>query len=391
MSALPNYLPPVEPEEFDPAVEAGLELEEAAKRLGLEEPILQRLRLPEREIRVHLPETAFRVQHSTALGPSLGAVALRPDVSLGTLRAEAMAQTWQSALLDLPMGGSAGAILCDPQKLNERALKLLGQRYAASLGPILGLTKDLLMPGVGCHEMVAGWMSRRVEAGTMLSRPAVAQGVVALLRRILEERRLKLAEQRIAIQGFGFDGRATAELLYESGARIVALSDISGALYRDAGLHVPAIAEYASQHHRLLGCAEGEAVSNLELLECPCDVLILAAAPRQVNTRVAGRIVASIVLEVVDHAIGLPASKILSDRDRLVVPAMLARGGAGEASFQEWLERARGVIVPPIYDGSRLLRAWEETQSSVRFFKVSVKQGAMLVALGRLAAALRLD
>jgi len=391
MSALPNYLPPVEPEEFDPAVEAGLELEEAAKRLGLEEPILQRLRLPEREIRVHLPETAFRAQHSTALGPSLGAVALRSDASLSTLRAEAMAQTWQSALLDLPMGGAAGAILCDPQKLNERALKVLAQRYVTALGPTLGLTRDLLMPGDGCHEMVAGWMSRRVEAGTMLSRPVVAQGVAALLLRILEERRLKLSEQRIAIQGFGFDGRSLAELLFQAGARIVALSDISGALYRDSGLNVPAVAEHASRHHRVLGCSEGDAVTNLELLECPCDVLILAAAPRQVNTRVAGRIVASIVLEVVDHAVGTPATQVLGDRDRLVIPGLLARAGASEVHFQEWLERARGVIPPPAYDGSRLLRAWEETQSSVRFFKVSVKQGALLVALGRLAAALRLD
>lgn len=391
MSALPNYLPPVEPEEFDPAVEAGLELEEAAKRLGLEEPILQRLRLPEREIRVHLPTTAFRVQHSTALGPSLGAVTLRPDVSLSTLRAAAMAQTWQCALLDLPMGGAAGAIVCDPQKLNERALKLVAQRYVDALSPTIGLTQDLLTPGEGCHEMVAGWMSRRVEAGTVLTRPVVAPGTFALLQRILEKRRVKFAEQRIAIQGFGFDGRALAEMLFEPGARIVALGDISGALYRDSGLNVSAVAEHASRHSRLLGCAEGEAISNLELLECPCDVLILAAAPRQVNTRIAGKVVASVVIEVVDHAIGPTAAKVMGDRDRLVIPSVLARGGAASMHFQDWLERARGVTRPLTHDASRLLRAWDETQSATRFFKVPVKQGAMMVALGRLASALRLD
>ena len=129
MSFLPSTL---DVEDFDPAVEAGLELEEAARRMGMfsegDKPILQRLRLPERELRVCLPEIGLRVQHSTALGPSIGTVDLRPDASINELCAAAMAQTWQCALLDLPMGGAAGAIVCDPARLSEHELKSLAHR-----------------------------------------------------------------------------------------------------------------------------------------------------------------------------------------------------------------------------------------------------------------------
>lgn len=398
MSALRDFLPATtEPEEFEPAVEAALELEQAARVLGLEESVLTRLRLPERESRVYLPETAFRVQHSTALGPSLGPVDWRPEASLSELRAAAMAQTWQSALLGLPLGGAAGAILCDPAKVNERGIKSLAQRYVT----FLDLRHDLLTPGDDCHPTVLGWMSRRAEPGIVLGlapelggpppdlRPT-ALGAFLLLERILEERRQPLREQRIAIQGFGRTGQALAEQLYRAGARIVALSDISGALYNDSGLDVPQVSAYAAQHHRLLGCLQGEGITNLDLLEAPCDVLVLAAAARQVNLRVAMKIQAPIVIEVAEQAICPPAAKVLDDQDRLVIPSLLARGGASVAFFQEWMERARGAT-PCTFDGSRIIHAWENSRSQAQHFKVPLRLGVMIAAVGRVAAAVRLN
>jgi glutamate dehydrogenase/leucine dehydrogenase len=389
MNLLPDTL---ETEDFDPAIEAGLELEEAARRMGLcgerDQSILQRLRLPERESRVSLPETALRIQHSTALGPSIGAVDLRPDASVNELCAAAMAQTWQCALLDLPFGGAAGAIVCDPNRLSERELKSLAHRYVGSL--MLGTAKDVLMPGRGCHEMVMDWMARRVEPGAVLERPAIAPGVFVLLRQILAERSQPLTGSRVAIQGFGRTGGSLAKSLHEAGARIVALSDLSGALHRDSGLDVAVVGDYFHRQGRLLDCPEGEPAGNLDLLQAPCDVLILAAAPHQVNAWLAGKIAASIVMEVEAHAVGSGAAAILEQRDRMVIPALLARAGGTLALYHQWMERARGA--PPVnLDCARLLRAWAETQSAMRLFRVSVRQGAMLAAIGRLAVALRLE
>ena len=386
MSFLPSTL---DVEDFDPAVEAGLELEEAARRMGMfgegDKPILQRLRLPERELRVCLPEIGLRVQHSTALGPSIGTVDLRPDVGINELCAAAMTQTWQCALLDLPMGGAAGAIVCDPARLSEHELKSLAHRYVAALMP--GAARDVLTPGRGCHDTVMDWMSRRVEPGSALQRPAVAPGVFVLLRQILAD---SFHGKRIAIQGFGRTGSALAEMLHQAGARVVAVSDLSGALYRDSGLDITAVQEYFERRQRLLDCPAGEAIGNLDLLQSPCDVLILAAAPHQVNAWLAGRITAPIVMEVTEHAIGPGAAAILEQGDRLVIPSLLARAGGTLALYHEWMERARGA--PPVeFDVSRLLRAWSDTQSAMRLFKVSARQAAILAAGGRLVVALRLD
>jgi glutamate dehydrogenase/leucine dehydrogenase len=370
------------PQDLDPVVEAGADLEKAARRMGLEPSILQRLRLPEREVRAYLPETAFRVQHSTALGPSLGTVVLRPDALMGEVRGAAMAQTWQCALLDLPMGGAAGAILCDPDRLTERQLKSLAHRYVASLAGILGPTSDLLTPGRGCHDMIAGWMLRRLEPGTVLSRPAVAQGIFQLLRRILEERGATLAEQRVAIQGFGSTGRELAGMLHESRARVVALSDVSGGLYRDSGLNVPAVDN--------MGCSEGDAIDNLELLKAPCDILVLAAAPRQVNAWLAEKVAAGIVIEAVQGALLPSAEGVLEEAGRLVIPSLIARAGGTLSIFHEWMERVRGVP-PAEFDCARLLHAWSEVQRAMHSFKVQVKQAALLVAIERVARTLRFD
>jgi glutamate dehydrogenase/leucine dehydrogenase len=260
---------------------------------------------------------------------------------------------------------------------------------------------DLLTPGEACHPTVIGWMSRRAEPGAVLGLPAdlggppvdlrpAALGVFLLLERLLEERRQPLREQRIAIQGFGRTGRALAEQLYRAGARIVAVSDISGALYREPGLTVPQVTDYAGQHHRLLGCLEGDGITNLDLLEAPCDILVLAAAPRQVNSRVAAKIQAGIVIEIAPHAIYAPAAKVLDEQDRLVIPSLLALGGASLAFFQEWMERARGATLCT-FDGQRLIHAWEDGRSQAQHFKVPLRQGLMIAAISKVAAAVRLN
>src|ERR1035438_7310751 len=231
------------------------------------------------------------------------------------------------------------------------------------------------------------WMSRRVEPGSALQRPAVAPGVFVLLRQILAD---SFHGKRIAIQGFGRTGSALAEMLHQAGARVVAVSDLSGALYRDSGLDITAVQEYFERRQRLLDCPAGEAIGNLDLLQSPCDVLILAAAPHQVNAWLAGRITAPIVMEVTEHAIGPGAAAILEQGDRLVIPSLLARAGGTLALYHEWMERARGA--PPVeVDVSRFLRAGPDTDSAMRFFKVSARQAAILAAVGRLVVALRLD
>ena len=238
--------------------------------------------------------------------------------------------------------------------------------------------------------MIAGWMSRRLEPGTVLSRPGVAQGIFELLRRILEERGATLSEQRVAIQGFGSTGRELAGMLHESHARVVALSDLSGGLYRDSGLDVAAVINESAQGRELAGCSEGDAIDNLDLLRTPCDILVLAAAPRQVNAWLAQKISATTVVEAFEHALLPGAESVLEEGGCLVIPSLVARVGGTLSIFHEWMERARGVPAAG-FDRPRLLHAWAKVEGAMRSFKVPAKQAALLIAVDRLAGTLRFD
>ncbi|HVP52591.1 MAG TPA: Glu/Leu/Phe/Val dehydrogenase dimerization domain-containing protein [Terriglobales bacterium] len=425
-------------EELDPYLESALELEEAARVLDLEGWIVERLHHPEREITANLvlvrdngdplPVTAFRVQHSSARGPLLGGIRLSPHAQLSETRALAMNMTWQCALLDLPFGGSAGALVCDPGKLSERELRHLSKDYVAALRGILGPGTDVIMEDLGSNPQVLAWMldaharaSGRLEPAAVAGKPGVlfglpdhadaaAHGVFDALRMVVEEGVCqlagapneaavawlgsKLAGQRIALQGFGRTGSVLARLLDEAGARLVAAADISGGVRSEEGLPVPALLGWVASQGVLLGFPGAESVPNAEVLEGGCDVLVLAAAPRQITMANAARIRAPLVIEAVEDAITPPAGQALEHRGAILVPALLAGAGATAAAYLEWSLNVghEGFLLDGVEENIRLRMeaAYHEARRVAHRDSISLRRGALVAAVEKVAAALRL-
>jgi len=409
-------------DELDPCLKSTLELEEAARALDLEDWIVERLRHPEREITANLvlvrdsggalPVTALRVQHSSARGPFLGGIRFSPHAQHTDTRALAMNMTWQCALLDVPFGGAAGAVVCDPGKLSERELRHLSKDYVAALRGILGPAIDVLMEDVGSNPQVLAWMldaharaAGHLEPAAVAGKPAVlfglpdhadatAEGLVDAIRMVAEESGRKLAGLRLAVQGMGQTGSALVRLLDDAGARLVAAADISGGVRSDEGLPAPALLEWIASQGMLLGFPEAEPVSNVEVLETGCDVLVLAAAPRQVKAANAARIYAPLVVEAVEDAITPAAAEMLEERGTIVVPALLASAGAAAAAYLEWSLNLghEGFLVDGVNENIRLRMeaAYGEAQRVARRYSVSLYRGALLTAVEKVAAALRL-
>jgi glutamate dehydrogenase/leucine dehydrogenase len=418
-----DFLPQVAlEEEFDTYLESTLALEEAAQVLDLEAWIVERLRHPEREIIANLvlvrdngqalPVTAFRVRHSSARGPGLGGVRLSPHAQLTETRALAMNMTWQCALLGLPFGGAAGALVCDPGKLSERELRCLSKDYIAALRGTIGPGTDVLMEDLGSNPQVLAWMldaharaAGRLEPGAVTGKPGVlfglpdhadaaAQGVFDTLAVAAEESGRKLAGLRIALQGLGQTGSALARLLDDAGARLVAIADISGGVQCDEGIPIPALLEWITSKGVLLGFPEAEPGSNAEVLEAGCDVLVLAAAPRQVTLANAARIRAPLVIEAVEGAITHAAEQILEEGGAIAVPALLAGAGATAAAYLEWSLNLghEGFLLDGVEENIRLRieGAYHEAQRAAQRYHANLRRGALLAAVEKVAATLRL-
>jgi len=423
-------------EEYEPFLEATLQFEEAARELDLESCVVQRLRHTEREVSVNLTLvrdngqattfTGLRVQHSTRRGPCLGGMRFSPDAHLSELKALAMNRTWQCALLDIPMGGSAGAIVCDPAKLSERELRRLSKDYVYALRGTLGPLSDVLMGDAGCNQLILAWMldgyARAVghlEPGVVTGKPAVlfglpdhadstARGLLLVLEQALEEGRKKarggpktwsggaapLAGLRVAIQGFDKLGAAAARLLEENGARVIAVADVSGGIYREEGLDVCAVADWVESKEVLLGYPEAQGVSNAEVLACPCDLLVLAAGARQITTQNAEQVRARWILEAAHAAITQAADRNLEQRGVTVIPDLLATAGGTAAAYLEWSRNVghEGLLLDGVEEHLRhlVLGASRAVQLAARRNHASLRRAAHLVAVERVAAALRL-
>ncbi len=363
-------------EPCDPYVDAVAELEEAAQHLDLETWIVNKLRHCEREMLLNIPIvrddgtavsfTAFRTQHVCWRGPTLGAVSFMPNAHISAVRGGAMKATWQAALLEVPTGGAVGAIVCDPVSLSERELRQLARDYVFGLRGLLGRHSDTVMPGVGSNEQIMSWMLDahaqtlgRMEPGTITGVPAalsglswtadpLARGVLAVLRYLLaggHNRKTNgsthrnsrvLARQAIVVQGYGPFGASIARTLYENGARITGVADVSGAVCNTQGLDIPALEEYAKKNGVLFGFPEAEPVRNLDLLESECDVLVTAATERQITSAIVHKIKAPVVVEATRSAITHAAMANLRSRDITVVPEILATAGGLLSSHLEW-------------------------------------------------------
>jgi glutamate dehydrogenase (NAD(P)+) len=328
--------------------------------------VATRLSFPERAYMVSVPVRldtgewtvfpAYRVQHSSVLGPTKGGIRYHPLVSLGECAALAMWMTWKCAILRLPYGGAKGGVRVDARTLSVHELERLTRRFTSELLPVIGPQADIAAPDVATNEQTMAWMMDTYSmqkgyavpeivtgkpvsiGGSLFRNDATGVGVVMVIERACARLGIQLAGQRCVVQGFGKVGAVAAQELVTKRAPVVAVSDVSGGVYDPAGLDLDAVQAWIAEHGALTGYPDVEHVTNAELLELPCDVLVLAALEDQLTAENAPRIHARIVAEGANGPTSLEADAICRERGIWVLPDVLTNAGGVTVSYFEWVQ-----------------------------------------------------
>ena len=340
---------------------------EAAEAMHLDTNLRERLKLPQRSLIVSVPVrmddgrvevfTGYRVQHDTARGPSKGGIRYHPEVNLGEVAALSMWMTWKCALADLPYGGAKGGVRVDPKQLSRAELQRLTRRYAAEIFPLIGPDKDVPAPDVGTDQQVMAWImdtysqqvgyavqgvvtGKPLSIGGSLGREeATGRGVVYVTLEALQHLKLDVSKATVAIQGFGNVGSHTARIMQQAGARVIAVSDVSGGLYNPKGLDIPDLLRRYHEHHEPLRDIKlGEPLSNDALLQLDCTVLVPAALSEQITDANAAKLRCRILAEGANGPTTLEADRILTDKGVFIIPDILANSGGVIVSYFEWVQ-----------------------------------------------------
>lgn len=340
---------------------------QAAEAMHLDQSLRERLKLPQRSLVVSLPVrmddgrvevfTGYRVQHDSSRGPSKGGIRYHPDVNLGEVAALAMWMTWKCALAGLPYGGAKGGIQVSPRQLSHGELERLTRRYAAEIFPLIGPDKDVPAPDVGTDAQVMSWImdtySQQVGyavPGVVTGKPlalggslgreeATGRGVVYVTLEALRHLNLPIEQATVAIQGFGNVGSHTARIMQQQGARVIAVSDVHGGIYNARGLDIPElIRRYRDSGHSFRDTNMGDAITNDDLLQLDCTILVPAALSEQITEENAARLRCRILAEGANGPTTLEADRILEDNGIFIIPDILANSGGVIVSYFEWVQ-----------------------------------------------------
>ena len=343
------------------------QFDRAAELMKLDPNLRQRLKLPDRSLVVSVPVrmddgrvevfTGYRVIHDSSRGPSKGGIRYHPEVNLGEVAALAMWMTWKCALAGLPYGGAKGGVRVDPKKLSRDELQRLTRRYAAEILPFIGPDKDVPAPDVGTDAQVMAWImdtysmqvgfaSPGVVTGKPLSiggslgrEEATGRGVVYVTLEAMKHLRLDIRKATVAIQGFGNVGSHTARIMREAGAKVVAVSDVTGGLYNKNGLDIPKLLAVTKDKGRTLRETKlGDGITNEELLQLECTVLVPAALSEQITGKNAAKVRCKILAEGANGPTTLEADKIFHDKGVFIIPDILANSGGVIVSYFEWVQ-----------------------------------------------------
>ena len=399
---------------------ARAQFEQALPHADVSPMVAERLNFPERAVIVAVPLrlddgtihvfAGYRVQHSTVLGPTKGGIRYDMEVSLGECAALAMWMTWKCALLQLPYGGAKGGIRCEPRLRSARELERLTRRFTSELVREIGPQTDIPAPDMATNEQTMAWMMDTYSmlkghavpevvtgkpisvGGSIFRREATGAGVVMTAERACERLGMPLPEQRCVVQGFGNVGGVAASELHQRGATVIAVSDISGGVHLDRGLDVPALHAYVAAHGSLDGYDVGERITNEQLLELPCDVLIVAAREDQLTDENAGRVQARLIVEGANGPTTLEADAIFAERGIPVVPDILANAGGVTVSYFEWVQDLgrlfwdRDEIRLKLAD--KMMDAFDRVWSVSAEKGISLRSSAMVAAIREVAGAL---
>jgi glutamate dehydrogenase (NAD(P)+) len=410
------------PRIHNPFAIAQQQFDAAADLLGLDRGLRSVLRVPVRELHVSLPVRmddgnvrtfkAFRVQYNDARGPSKGGIRFHPDETIDTVRALAAWMTWKTAVMDLPLGGGKGGIICNPKELSERELERLSRAYINAIAWIIGPERDIPAPDVYTTPQIMGWMMDEFSKhrgyttpGVITGKPlslwgslgrddATARGAMYAIREAASVLGIDLSKARVAIQGFGNAGTFGMSLAQQMfGCTVVAVSDSRGGIFNSRGLDYREVSDYKEHTGTVVGFPDAESVSNNDILELDAEILIPAALENQITAENASRIRAKIVAEEANGPTIPEADEILHNRGVFVIPDFLCNAGGVTVSYFEWVQNQRGMPWELEDVHRRLDRkitlAFAETLEASRRYKVDMRKGAYCVAVARVAEAVR--
>ncbi len=337
-----------------------------AEILNIEDGIRERMRNPKRSLIVSVPVKmdngkvkvfkGYRVQHDITLGPSKGGVRYHPNVDLEEVSALAMLMTWKCALMHMPYGGAKGGVQCNPEEMSQIELERMTRRYTTEIVQMIGPDKDIPAPDLYTNTQTMAWMmdtysmqQGNTVLGVVTGKPLLLGGSLGraegtgrgVAYMVMEAARVlykELRGLRIAIQGLGNVGSVAARLLYEQGCSIVAVSDISGGAYNPKGILIPYLLHYLQENKHVAGLKEADAITNQELFELDCDVIVPAAIEGQITEENADKIKAKIIVEGANGPTTPEADKILQDKKVFLVPDILANAGGVTVSYFEWVQ-----------------------------------------------------
>jgi glutamate dehydrogenase (NAD(P)+) len=391
----------------------------AADRLNLDPGLRRVLREPRRELTVHFPVkmddgtvqvfTGYRVQHNLGRGPAKGGIRYHQDVSLDEVKALAMWMTWKCAVVGIPYGGGKGGVIVDPKKLSKKELEALSRRFFTEIEVLVGPEKDIPAPDVNTNAQVMSWFMDTYSMhqgytvpGVVTGKPislggsegrneATARGCVYTVVEAAAHLGMDLHDARVAVQGFGNAGSIAAHLMAHEGSTIVAVSDSVGGIRNMDGLNIDRVIAWKAEHGTVRGFPGAEAITNAEVLETECDVLIPAALENQITADNAGRIKAKIVAEAANGPTTPEADEIMFGKGIFLIPDILCNAGGVTVSYFEWVQDLNRDHWSEAEVNEKLkaimVKAFGEVLSQATRNGVNMRMGAYVNAVQRVADA----
>ncbi|WP_038541638.1 Glu/Leu/Phe/Val dehydrogenase [Neobacillus sp.] len=393
-------------------------IREALTKLGYNDEMFELLKEPIRMLTVRIPVrmddgsvkvfTGYRSQHNDAVGPTKGGVRFHPDVDEEEVKALSIWMSLKCGITNLPYGGGKGGIICDPRQMSMRELERLSRGYVRAISQIVGPTKDIPAPDVYTNSQIMAWMmdeySRLREfdsPGFITGKPivlggsqgretATAKGVTICINEAVKKKGIELKGARVVIQGFGNAGSYLAKFLHDAGAKVIAVSDVYGGVYDPNGLDI----DYLLDRRDSFGTFSKlftNTITNKELLELDCDILVPAAISNQITAENAANIKASIVVEAANGPTTLEATKILTERGVLLVPDILASAGGVTVSYFEWVQNNQGYYwsEEEVHEklANVMIRSFETIYQTAQTHQVDMRLAAYMVGIKKIAEA----
>jgi glutamate dehydrogenase (NAD(P)+) len=399
-------------------------VDKAVAHLNLDPGIIAKIKSTRRELTVNFPVkmddgtikifTGYRIQHNTTRGPAKGGIRYHPDVDLDEVKALAMWMTWKCAVVNIPFGGAKGGVTCDPKSMSPRELENMTRRYIYEISLMIGPDRDIPAPDVNTNPQVMAWIldtystlkgysvpgvvtGKPLELGGSLGRlEATGKGVFTIAQEAARHLKVPIEGARVAIQGCGNVGGTAAHYFDRAGAKVIAISDYLGGIYNPKGLNVPEALSCRNQYscfitHKGPGWEE---ITNQELLELDCDILIPAAIENQLTQANASKIRAKMIVEGANGPTTPEADEIFSDRGIFIAPDILANAGGVTVSYFEWVQNLQELIWSEEEISERLIRILKKSFGEVLAIsekeKVDMRTAALMLGIGRVAQATKL-